>query len=369
MGGGEYSTTWSGTNYSIYKALQNYYDVVSHPIVFSKVEKNVGLLRKVIQKLFPRFSDFSIYSNKKSQGKLNRMEFSEEEKAILLFGELNSRYVRKCFVYQDLTVNYLADLYNSDSKLLQYTPLSANTSSKVVDKRLSMVNQFYANCNGLFTMSHWLCDYMKNSGVISPEKVHFVGAGCNIDITKVDNSKKKGNKFLFVGKDFERKNGKLVVKAFELLHKNHPDTELYIVGPKTQSECGELGDGIVFLGRKTFNELIEYYNLCDYFVMPSLFEAYGIVFGEALIFGLPCIGNHCYAMPEFITEGENGFLIYHNDPCELADRMEDLLANRNIAENVMGDREEYIKKYSWDSVAQRMYDIIESQNNTNIHES
>ena len=46
-------------------------------------------------------------------------------------------------------------------------------------------------------------------------------------------------------------------------------------------------------------------NLCDYFVMPSKFEAYGLVFAEALIYGLPCIGKKCYARPEFINN-ENG---------------------------------------------------------------
>ena len=48
--------------------------------------------------------------------------------------------------------------------------------------------------------------------------------------------------------------------------------------------------------------------MCDVFCMPSYFEAYGLVFVEALTFGLPCIGRNCYEMPYFIEEGKTGLL-------------------------------------------------------------
>ena len=56
----------------------------------------------------------------------------------------------------------------------------------------------------------------------------------------------------------------------------------------------------------SYEESAKYFNLCDFFVMPSRFEAYGLVFPEALIFGLPCIGKNICAVPEFIQDGENG---------------------------------------------------------------
>ena len=135
---------------------------------------------------------------------------------------------------------------------------------------------------------------------------------------------------------------------------------MYLVGPQSKEDCGELGEGIIFVGRKSYNELIYYYNLCDYFVMPSQFEAYGIVFGEALIFGLPCIGKNCFAMPEFIDDGENGFLIDKNDKYELANKMLALYKNETIINNVRLKQSEYIKKYSWQATAERIYNVLES---------
>ena len=52
--------------------------------------------------------------------------------------------------------------------------------------------------------------------------------------------------------------------------------------------------------------------------MPSYFEAYGLVFAEALTYGLPCIGRDKFAMSEFIEDGCTGRLISGEDAEELA---------------------------------------------------
>lgn len=101
--------------------------------------------------------------------------------------------------------------------------------------------------------------------------------------------------------------------------------------------------------------------MCDIFCLPSYFEAYGLVFVEALSFGLPCIGRDCYEMPYFIEEGKTGLLLNKDDASELAALMERLLKDELIKENVKARRDYYLKEYSWDSVALRMKKIIEQK--------
>ena len=125
------------------------------------------------------------------------------------------------------------------------------------------------------------------------------------------------------------------------------------------NSTAKITDNIIFLGRLTHDELVQYYNLCDYYVMPSIFEAYGLVFVEALCFGLPCIGNNICAMPEFIQDGQNGLLIYQNDVNELATAMEKMLIDGPaMARYVQENRDYYIDKYSWDSVADRIMQVL-----------
>ena len=96
-------------------------------------------------------------------------------------------------------------------------------------------------------------------------------------------------------------------------------------------------ENVHFLGDISKNSLSHYYNICDVFCMPSYFEAYGLVFIEALAFGLPCIGRNDFAMSEFITDGYNGYLVNNDDADILAIKMMDLLRNEEIKKNVEAD--------------------------------
>lgn len=161
---------------------------------------------------------------------------------------------------------------------------------------------------------------------------------------------------LFVGKDFERKNGNLVLEAFRILKSKRKDAELYIAGGENK---GSDIEGVTFLGLLDYDELAKWYNRCDVFVLPSIFEAYGLVFVEALCFGLPCIGRDAFEMPYFIDENKTGLLL-RGGAEELADLMERSLASQEMKENVRNKRNWYLKEYSWDTVAKRISKVIDA---------
>ena len=135
---------------------------------------------------------------------------------------------------------------------------------------------------------------------------------------------------------------------------------MYVSGPINDPIENPI-DGYHFMGQLPFEKIAELYNMCDIFCLPSYFEAYGLVFVEALSFGLPCIGRDCYEMPYFIEEGKTGLLLKKDDASELAALMERLLKDEMIKENVKTRRDYYLKEYSWDSVALRMKNIIEQK--------
>ena len=135
---------------------------------------------------------------------------------------------------------------------------------------------------------------------------------------------------------------------------------MYIIGPSKLS-FENTNPNIYYLGEIPADKLSYYFNICDYFVMPSRFEAYGLVFIEALSYGLPCIGRRIHEMPYFIKENETGYLLEKDEenPEVLASFMKKLVLNEQIGENVRKNREYYINTYSWDRVAKNMIEIIE----------
>ncbi|MGL9750642.1 MAG: glycosyltransferase [Symbiopectobacterium sp.] len=61
-----------------------------------------------------------------------------------------------------------------------------------------------------------------------------------------------------------------------------------------------------------------FYKQIDVFCLPSIYEAFGLVLGEAAVFGLPGIATNVEGIPEVIDDGRTGFLIDAKDYMELA---------------------------------------------------
>lgn len=278
---------------------------------------------------------------------------------IIVFAECQTKRIEDTYVFIDCSVDYAYRCQIQSNEFSKYVPFSQKRKYSLLSMRKSNAQQFYNRCKGIFTMGNWLADDLVDNTGIRREKVHCVGGGANVPKELINSSKKQGNKFLFVGKDFERKNGKLVLDAFsELRNQYGTQFELYIAGPNVWPMKEEIPQGVHFLGLKSTTELAEYFNICDVFVMPSKFEAYGIVFAEALIYGLPIIGRDAFAMKDFVQQGENGFLLESNSVEELAKLMYDAITDSNMRNHVIANKEKYLEKYSWQTVVGRIIDVM-----------
>ena len=226
-----------------------------------------------------------------------------------------------------------------------------------MQRRRKIQNEYYKNCAGIFTLGQWMHDDLIDKMGIASTKIHHVGGGINVNPDDIDDSNKEGNKILFVGRDFKRKGGDLVVEAFKLLRQKQSNVQLYIAGPET-NPLSNHEEGVFFLGALNKEQMTDIYNKCDVFCMPSYFEPYGLVFIEALTYGLPCIGRNCQEMPYFIKDGETGALINNDAPSILAEKMLLCLQNNQIKQNVLDKRSFYLKEYNWDNVAHKIYQVI-----------
>lgn len=339
-------TAWSGTKYSIYKALSKYYVIYEHEL------KHNNVILKILKHLF--FMSNSCYSS--FLRKIDKIKYCKLHGNVFQFEEIcGDTPERNTYIYIDLNVSYIKYMRDNIPSVFQVSGFQ-NIRKSSIDKRC-VEQDFYLNkCAGIFTMGHWLRDYLISQGYNS-EKVIHVGGGYNVNNNLYKPQIKTGTKILFVGKDFERKGGRITYEAFTILKKRMSNIELYVSGPEQDPIIDPI-EGYHFEGQISFKEVAELYNKCDIFCMPSYFEAYGLVFIEALSFGLPCIGRNCYEMPYFIEDGKTGLLLKHDDSNELACLMERLLCDNTYKENVKSKREYYINEYSWDNVALRMKRLI-----------
>lgn len=343
--------TWSGTCYSLYHSLFKYCNLLEVEL------KDVSLWRRIIKRIFIG-KDLGRYNILKYRNILSSFFYNKEEvKYCFQFTDIiENTNCTKTFVYQDLSVSFLKYVYLNNQNLFKYSGFGS-ISMKNLLKREQMEKQYFEKCSGIFTMGKWYRDFLVDVCKIDSNKVFHVGGGVNININCIDYSQKEGNKILFVGRDFKRKGGELVYKAFAFLVKKHPECELHIAGPD-KNPIKESLPGYYFYGDCTKDTLSFLFNKCDIFCMPSYFEAYGLVFIEALTYGLPCIGRNAFEMTNFIQEGETGFLINDDNVENLSQKMYHLLKDEKIKENVRNKKDYFVSEYSWDTVAKRITNSI-----------
>ena len=147
-------------------------------------------------------------------------------------------------------------------------------------------------------------------GYVRPEQIEVLYPGLPL-AGRVRKEKDPSEKvsFLFVGRDFVRKNGALMLQAFRQARERCPQAELILV---SQLPDGRrlAEEGVVHYPFLTRQELYErIYPRADVLVLPSKSEGFGLVLVEAMSFGLPVIAVDAWAMPEIVQDGVNGYLI------------------------------------------------------------
>ncbi len=159
---------------------------------------------------------------------------------------------------------------------------------------------------------------------VDPSRVHVVGAGANVFPEKAPR-RDDGRTVLFVGRNFARKGGPVLVDAAVRLRKRMPKARLLVAGPRTAPR--DIPEGVFFLGPVALEELPALFTQATVFALPALVEPYGIALLDAMACGLPCVGTRIEAAPEIIREGETGLLVPPADPISLSLALEQLLSD------------------------------------------
>ncbi len=164
-------------------------------------------------------------------------------------------------------------------------------------------------------------------------------------------------KLLFVGNISRQKNLHVVIEAMSEINDDRiiltvigkEDIDLrYLKKIKKIIKSRGLSERIHFKGQLGGEALKEQYCNHDVFVLPSVNEAYGIVFLEAMQFSLPVLGCSSGGAKEIIEDGENGFLIQPDDSFTLAEKIRILHEDKTLIQRMSNySRQKYIQHPVW----------------------
>jgi glycosyltransferase involved in cell wall biosynthesis len=230
--------------------------------------------------------------------------------------QIQSDYDAACpglphFIYADTT--NLANLY---------TP--GYTQDKLYSSAWrELEKETYRNAGLIFVRSSHIRRSLLEQYGISPEKIVLAYSGYNagvkdLDLDHMDYTKQN---ILFVGVAWERKGGPDLVKAFEKVLVKFPKATLTIVGCHPKIDVRN----VQVIGRLPLEEVAGYYRQASIFCLPTRLEPFGVVFIEAMAYGLPLVAPRAGAAPDFVQDGRNGYLVEPGDIDGLAEALAHLL--------------------------------------------
>jgi glycosyltransferase involved in cell wall biosynthesis len=103
-----------------------------------------------------------------------------------------------------------------------------------------------------------------------------------------------------------------------------------------------------FAGWLDYDDVPAFLQSLDIFVLPSLFEGFGVAAAEASATGLPVIASRVQGLPDVVVDGETGILVPPADPRALADAIASLVHDP-ARRRAMGEagREFVSERYDW----------------------
>lgn len=119
-----------------------------------------------------------------------------------------------------------------------------------------------------------------------------------------------------------------------------------------------LHDVISFVGAQPQEVLPYFYSAAEMVVMPSHYESFGMVAVEATACGTPVIASNVGGLTSTITDGVNGFLVPPKAPMVLAERMELLLNDTALRDQIGANGVKRAQRFSWISVTNQVLRVM-----------
>ncbi|MHB8464497.1 MAG: glycosyltransferase family 4 protein [Acidimicrobiales bacterium] len=275
--------------------------------------------------------------------------------AVLGIAEADALTTVPTFLYQDMNASCIAN----DSPTARHVNLLASRPS-IFEAMARTQRERLRGARGVFAMSRWYAELLLGQGV-RPDLVSVMPPGMNNPPTRYrDPSRPVRGDVLFVGTDFVRKGGDLVLDAVRQLNEAGDPVRLTIIGPREWPGPGPIPSWVEFRGFVEGAAVSSLMADHDVFAMPSRFEAFGIALVEAQVAGLPGLARNVCAMPEIVTDGVTGALVNGEGSEEVAGALRAILDDPGIHRRVAAQRPVLVRRHDWGEVAASMVDQVAS---------
>ncbi|MEL6231806.1 MAG: glycosyltransferase family 4 protein [Cyanobacteria bacterium J06627_3] len=238
------------------------------------------------------------------------------------------------------------------------------------------LERFYLSFADVVVLSS---EYSKREVVslgIDPSKLHVFQPGLDREkfamVPPLEEPVRHEKKILCVANYIPRKGIRYLIEAYA--QANRGEFKLHLVGnvkdnavyyKKLQKQVAALGleEDVYFHNGEDQDNIRRLYSTSDIFVLPSLKETFGIVLIEAMHYRLPIITTNTSAMPDLVTDGENGLLIPPKDIPAMAWAISRLISSPLVRQRMAELGYQRIKDaYVWEDTSSQFLSLVQTLN-------
>jgi glycosyltransferase involved in cell wall biosynthesis len=251
-----------------------------------------------------------------------------------------------------------ADVAASDARHLTAADIAAVRAREA---------RVYARADFVLTLSDRVAESVVSDFGVPAERVAPMYAGPNLPLDSVPDvgavPSEVAPTILFVGRQFERKGGDLLLAAFALVREAMPQARLVLIGPRT---LPTVPPGVEFLGlidKQTpegWAAIVRAYTEASVFCLPSRYEGFPISVLEAMLFARPCVVlRFPWMRAEMVEDGTTGYAIEGEDVGVLAERLLRLLGDASLASHMgAAGRRRVLERFTWPHTVRRIADAL-----------
>ena len=163
---------------------------------------------------------------------------------------------------------------------------------------------------------------------------------------------------LFAGRLATNKGLSDLISAMELIDHEHVDLVItgadMGLGKKLEKEASEKGVKMHRLGHiddATYRSVLA---AAEMLILPSEYEAFGIVLLEAAAAETAVIGTNVGGIPEAMSPGKNGLIVEYNDIDNLSKSINILLEDEKLCKEMGLAGRDWAKNFSWESIVKEL---------------
>jgi glycosyltransferase involved in cell wall biosynthesis len=204
--------------------------------------------------------------------------------------------------------------------------LEQQASAEFVESGIERDREVWALSDVVLAPSAFVRDSMVRLGH-DPDRIALVPYGLSEDWFETPSRPKPG-RVLFVGSVCLLKGAHYLAEARRILEQRGVATEFRVVGPTPDYVAASpLFQGPEYVGQVPRSQVRAEFAEADVFVFPTLSESFGLVHLEALACGVPVITTpNCGSV---VRHGVDGFIVPVRDPVGLANRIQQVISNRD----------------------------------------